>query len=153
MTGYRGTDVKPTANQKGRSGDRGHALVVSGFTLIELMVVVAVVAILAAVAYPNYLEQVRKSRRAQAKADMVEYMQLAERRFTVENTYVGYDVPEQSPREGGTAYYGLEATTQTATDLVITATPQGTQADDSCGTLSLASTGAKDSDGELSDCW
>lgn len=153
MTGYRGNDVKPTANQKGRSGDRGHALAVSGFTLIELMVVVAVVAILAAVAYPNYLEQVRKSRRAQAKADIAEYMQLAERRFTVENTYVDFDFPDQSPREGGTAYYTLVPTTQTATDLVITATPQGTQADDSCGTLSLASTGAKDSDGELSDCW
>ena len=153
MISAKGTDMRPAkgAHEGMLRGSNSRA--VSGFTLIELMVVVAVVAILAAVAYPNYLEQVRKSRRAQAKADMAEYMQLAERRFTVDNTYENYAVPEQSPREGGTAYYGLVATTQTATDLVITATPQGTQADDSCGTLSLASTGAKTSDGELSDCW
>ncbi|MDW7601742.1 prepilin-type N-terminal cleavage/methylation domain-containing protein, partial [Stenotrophomonas maltophilia] len=54
-----------------------------GFTLIELMIVVAVVAILAAIAYPSYSEHVRKSRRAQAKADLVEYAQLAERFHTV----------------------------------------------------------------------
>lgn len=125
---------------------------VRGFTLIELMIVVAVVAILAAVAYPSYLEQIRKSRRAQAKADMVEYMQQAERFHTVQNTYVGYQVPTGSPREGGTTHYGLVGTTQTATDLVITATPQGGQASDSCGTLTLASTGAKTS-ANNAECW
>ena len=76
----------------------------AGFTLIELMIVVAVVAILAAIAVPSYQEQVRKSRRAQAKADLVEYAQMAERFFTVNNTYVGFTLPTtQSPREGGTA--------------------------------------------------
>ena len=42
-----------------------------GFTLIELMIVVAVLAILAAIAFPSYQEHVRKARRAQAKADLV----------------------------------------------------------------------------------
>lgn len=49
-----------------------------GFTLIELMIVVAIVAILAAVAYPSYRDSISKSRRAEARAqlmDAVQYMQ------------------------------------------------------------------------------
>jgi len=130
---------------------------VAGFTLIELMVVVAVVAILASIAIPSYQEQVRKSRRAQAKADLVEYMQGAERFFTVNNTYVGYALPNaQSPREAGaTARYTLAASTQTATQMVLTATAVGAQAGDRCGDLSVSNTGLKTESGgaELADCW
>lgn len=129
----------------------------SGFTLIELMVVVAVVAILASIAVPSYQEQIRKSRRAQAKADLVEYMQMAERRFTVDNSYATFVLPtNQSPREdGATARYTIAATTQTATQLVLTATAQGPQAQDRCGNLSISNTGLKTETGPaaLSDCW
>lgn len=41
------------------------------FTLIELMIVVVVIAILAAIAYPSYQESVRKTKRTDAKADMM----------------------------------------------------------------------------------
>ena len=60
-----------------------------GFSLIELMIVVAVIAILAAIVYPNYRESVLKSRRGQAKADLVEMAQILERRHTVQNDYSG----------------------------------------------------------------
>ena len=43
-----------------------------GFTLIELMIVVAIVAILAAIAYPAYTESVRKGRRAEARTALAE---------------------------------------------------------------------------------
>ena len=128
-----------------------------GFTLIELMIVVAVVAILAAIAVPSYQEQVRKARRAQAKADVVEYVQMAERFFTVNNTYVGFALPTAvSPREAGaTARYNLAATTQNATQYVLAATAVGPQANDRCGNLSVSNTGLKTKSGSasLTECW
>lgn len=126
-----------------------------GFTLIELMVVVAVVAILAAIAYPSFQDAVRKSKRGQAKADMVEYAQLAERFHSVQNTYVGFDLPEDfSPREGGTIRYNLTFDDATANEFTINAQAAGDQAKDRCGDLSLNQAGVKtNSKGELSDCW
>ncbi|MBB4592320.1 type IV pilus assembly protein PilE [Xanthomonas arboricola] len=123
-----------------------------GFTLIELMIVVAVVAILAAIAYPNYADYVRKSRRAQAKADLVEYMQLAERFHTVQNTYVGFQLPKTfSPREGGTAAYSLGPSQQTQSTFVITATPGAAQSADKCGTLTIDQASRKTP--ARSECW
>ena len=128
-----------------------------GFTLIELMIVIAAVAILASIALPSYQEQVRKSRRAQAKSDLVEYAQMAERFFTVNNTYVGFALPAtQSPREAGaTARYTLALTTQTASAFVITATATGPQTSDRCRDLSLSNTGLKTESGSatLAECW
>jgi len=133
---------------------RGGISPAAGFTLIELMIVVAVIAILAAVAYPSYAEQVRKSRRAQAKADLVEYMAMAERFHTVNNSYANFTLPtNQSPREGGTAHYSLTRVATRST-LVITATAQGGQAQDKCGNLGLNQASVKtNSKGTLSDCW
>ncbi|WP_338339109.1 type IV pilin protein [Xanthomonas euvesicatoria] len=126
-----------------------------GFTLIELMIVVAVVAILSAIAYPSYTEHVRKSRRAQAKVDLVEYGQLAERFHTVQNTYVGFSLPSTvSPREGGIAAYSLALSQQTQSGYVITATPGAAQVADKCGTLSIDQASRKtNSKGLKSDCW
>lgn len=128
-----------------------------GFTLIELMIAVAIVAILAAIAYPSFDDAVRKSRRGQAKADMLEYAQMLERFHSVNNTYVGFALPvAQSPREAGsTARYTLALTTQTATAFVITATAQGGQANDRCGNLGISNAGVKTRTGSvpLSECW
>lgn len=58
-----------------------------GFTLIELMIVVAVVGILAAIAYPSYIDSIRKSRRADAKSALLDATQRQERFFTENNQY------------------------------------------------------------------
>lgn len=134
----------------------------NGFTLIELMIVVAVVAILAAIALPSYQDSVRKSRRGQAKADMVEYAQRAERFHTINNTYVGFNtipaapLPVVSPREAGaTPAYRLDyAATQNT--FTITAQPLGGQLNDTrCLDLSInqANVKTENGSGTLSDCW
>ena len=58
-----------------------------GFTLMELMVVVAIVGILGAVAYPSYIDSTRKARRADAQADLIELSGFMERFFTENNRY------------------------------------------------------------------
>ena len=110
----------------------------AGFTLIELMIVVAIVAIIAAIAYPSFAEQVRKSRRAQAKADLLEVAQLAERYRTVHNTYEGYELPfDQSPRDGTARYSIGFVADPDSTTLQLQAVPLDSQAQDACGTLGL----------------
>lgn len=133
------------------------ARAMGGFTLIELMLVVIVMAILAGIAYPSYVEQARKSKRGQVKADLVEYAQLAERFHTTQNTYEGFTLPGggdsvSSPREGGTAAYsvGFVGTQSTFT---LTATAQGNQAKDKCGDLGINQANVKTSGGALSECW
>ena len=61
-----------------------------GFTLIELMIVVAVIGIVAAVAYPAYTDSILKGRRAQARAALAELVQQQERYMTQRNCYVGF---------------------------------------------------------------
>lgn len=56
----------------------------SGFTLIELMVVVAIVAILGSLAYPSFVEQIRKSRRSDAVA-AITGVRHAQERFRANN--------------------------------------------------------------------
>jgi type IV pilus assembly protein PilE len=130
-----------------------------GFTLIELMIVVLVIAVIVAIAYPSYVEYVRKSRRAQAKADLVELTQRAERFHTVNNTYAGFwaTIPDEekiSPRNTERPFYNLARDGDDADAFTLTATPvDGTdQTNDRCGELGINSVGAK-TPTEPAECW
>lgn len=60
----------------------------AGFTLIEMMIVVAVIGILGAIAYPSYADSVRKGKRAEARAAVTNLLQQQERYQSQMNTYV-----------------------------------------------------------------
>ena len=124
-----------------------------GFTLMELMIVVAIIGILAGIAYPTYQDSVRKSRRADAEAVLLELAQWMERFYTENNRYdqtragVAVALPfAQSPKEGGPAggYYTIAVAAPQPNSFTLTATRAGPQVSDTvCGNLTLSNTGVK----------
>ena len=127
-----------------------------GFTLIELVIVVAVIAILAAIALPSYQDSIRKSRRGQAKADLLELVQMLERAYTTDRSYARYDpltAPfDQSPHDGD-ARYTVAISNVTPTTYTLTATPQGSQTNDRCGELTIDHMGVKTAEAPVAECW
>jgi len=137
-----------------------------GFTLIELMVVVAVVAILAAIAYPAYTDSIKKGRRAQGRTAIVQMLQQQERYMTQRGTYSAVAAGNttfttyagDSPT---TASYNLTAgyctgSTNYQDCIMVTATP--VIADPQVGNLTMTSTGVKSCTGtaaasNMSLCW
>lgn len=61
-----------------------------GFTLIEIMIVVAIIAILSAIAYPSYVSQIAKGKRAECRGGLLQSMQQQERYFTQYNAYTTF---------------------------------------------------------------
>lgn len=131
-----------------------------GLTLIELMVALGIVAILMSVAYPSYLEQVRKGRRADAQAVLLEATQFMER-FATENLRydrnragVAVALPAalaKAPKDGTTRLYDITLQSVSQDAYVLAAVPTGKQAQDACGTMTVTHTGAKAA--ARADCW
>jgi len=129
--------------------------VFQGFTLIELMITVAVIGILAAIAYPTYLEQVRKTRGANAQSDLVELASYMERYYTQNFKYTGAALPfDKSPKQGSSKYYDLTVvSTVTPAEFTITATPINGQDAYRCGTMTVTHTGAHSDSLLTGSCW
>ncbi|MFP3979593.1 type IV pilin protein [Marinobacter sp. KMM 10035] len=129
----------------------------AGFTLIELMIVVAIIGIIAAIAYPSYVENVRQARRATSQADLMELAQWMERQYAADFSYLeGGAAPilpfTRSPRNG-TAFYNLSFSGAGVAQNTYTlqAVPTGDQTNDRCGTMGLTQTGAKTA--AAPGCW
>lgn len=128
-----------------------------GFSLIELMIVVAIVSILASVAIPSYQSHVRDTRRADGGAVLMQARQAMERYYSKNYTYVGATLgaaagdtfSNQAPIDGGTVYYNLTLDAATATTFQITAAAAGAQASDECGSLAINQAGQKGAKGAL----
>lgn len=130
-----------------------------GFSLLELMIVVVVVAILSAVAYPSYQSHIAASRRAEAKAALMEAAQYMEREFSLTGGYSSANLVSAGlstlPRDGGSAYYQLAANTSGA-QFTLSATPTGAMNGDKCGVLMLDQVGRQTLSGAsvtAADCW
>ncbi len=133
-----------------------------GFTLIELMIAVAIVGILTSVGYPSYQSHVRKAKRVEAQGVLVSFATAMEQWRVENNSYKvgdGTDISQifanQVPTEGGTKTYTLSLVSD-ATSYTLTATPDGAQTSDVCGTLTLKNTGEKGANGKSPDednCW
>lgn len=132
-----------------------------GFTLIELMIVVAVVGILSAIAYPSYTEYVRRGHRADARAGLLQAQLWLERAATAGGVY-----PTTLPAaltwasDASKRYQIGFASGNPEADYILEAIPKrpGPQATDKCGTLTLSHTGQRGANGTTSgsivaECW
>ncbi len=126
-----------------------------GFTLLELMIVVAIVGILSAIAYPSYQETVADSRRVDAQANLFSLAQHMEREFTENGTYVGAALPyNEAPKDGTPKFYDLALTVQSGAVFTIRARPKNGMLNDRCADMTLTHTGQKGATGDpVDDCW
>lgn len=128
-----------------------------GFTLVELMIVVAIIAIITSIAYPSYRENVIRSNRAEAKAGLLENAQYMERFFTENNSYEKSlsGTEPKLPRER-TPYseaddtkikYKIEIKDKTQTTFTLQAVRENSMSEDACKTFTINGLGQKKIDG------
>ena len=128
-----------------------------GFTLIELMIVLAVLSIIVAVGYPSYQEHVKKSRRAEGMGQLLELADRMERAYSDSGTYPT-DISEVFVATTTGGLYSLSIVTANNISFIVSATPTSikNQNDDKCHTFTLSSLGEKSvSGGSLGTtaCW
>ncbi|MFI8397145.1 pilus assembly protein [Pseudomonas sp. Choline-02u-1] len=125
-----------------------------GFTLIEIMIVIAIIGIILTISIPSYNEYVKKGRRAEVVSLLSEQAQTLERFYTRNNAYTGV-----TGLSTGNDFYTI---TPTLTDqtFVLTATRKtgSAMATDKCGDFTLTNTGVRSMNNAIAgvtakDCW
>ena len=127
-----------------------------GFTLIELMIVIAILAIIVAVGYPSYMEHIKKSRRAEGMGQLLELADRMERAYSDGGTYpTVISEVYVATTDGG--FYTLSIVSANNVSFTVSAAPTslGRQNDDKCETFTLTSLGQKSVTGSVpnSHCW
>jgi type IV pilus assembly protein PilE len=152
----------------GHESSRGHDAS-AGFTLVEMMIVVAIVGILAAIAYPAYTSQVKRAKRSDAQTAMLEVSQFLQRYYAARNTFTDVSGDADKPFEKGlwnriprdikrTQTYTVELENiqeSNGLSYLIRAKPLFT--DEDCGDLTLDDKGRKGTSAagadKVNECW
>lgn len=142
----------------------------NGFTLIEMMVALAIAGILATFACSSYLSSIKKAKRAEGRAALMQLMQQQERYYSQHTTYIAFNSGSAGRDEKYFKWYSADSpssssyeisaeacaneTIQTCVKLIAkpgTEKVNSSYQDAECGNLKLSSTGEKSADGE--NCW
>lgn len=143
-----------------------------GFTLVELLAVLAILGILAALVYPSYTQQMVKAHRLDAQLALLDAMQRQEQYRALHHTYIAYSVeagaadadgfPTWTGTSAAASAYELDAYPCPGQDvsqcIELRARP-GTDnvdtafADPDCGVLTIDSTGQQTASGPAPRCW
>lgn len=157
--------MRPQKNKKGKCKYSRR-----GFTLIEALIAVAIFGILASLAYPSYQYGVRKAKRAEARAVLMELMQQQERFYLQHTRYIVFSSASTAADEKKFKWFSGAAAKSSAYEIdasacngdtiahcvLLTATPGTANVDSAyrdpeCGALSLSSAGVKLPAGR--GCW
>lgn len=132
----------------------------AGFTLIELMIVVAIIGILAVIAVPAYTQYTVRAKRSAAEsfimsvANKQEQYILDARQYATSLAALNMAVPPEVD-----AHYNITITNVATAPptYTVNAAPKGGQAanDTACGTVSITQAGTKGQSGtgSVGDCW
>ncbi|AXJ06995.1 MULTISPECIES: type IV pilin protein [Pseudomonas] len=125
-----------------------------GFTLIEIMIVIAIIGIVITIGYPSLTEYVKKGRRADVVSTLSEQAQILERFYSKNNVYTGV-----TGLSTGNDFYTITPTITDQTFLLTATRKTGTaMATDKCGDFTLTNTGVRSMNNATTglttkDCW
>ena len=131
-----------------------------GFTLVELLIVVAIIAIIAAIGIPSYNSQVQRTKRVDAKNALLQTAQSLEKCMSIYGVYNNANCAGGALGNGDTVdsdegYYTITITIPaTGSSFSLAAAPKagGAQAGDTyCASMTYTNTAAKS--GTNADCW